>query len=504
MTGNVKILHLEDLHSDVELVGHALKRGGITFDRLVVDNRLSYAKALIEFEPDIILSDHNLPAFNSHEALNLFAETDLNIPFLLITASISEDFAVDILKRGADDYIVKDRLERLPSAMTNALEKYRLKRDYQIKLDEISKNEKHFRALIENSNDAIATISETGSWLYQSPAAGRLSDYKLDDILNRNVFGYAHPDDLDHLRLVFQQAKEQPNIPIPYIGRLRKKDSHYLYTEGTIVNLLHDESVKAFVMNFKDCSERVAADQERSKMVDDLRQRNTDLEQFSYIVSHNLRAPVANIIGLADELREDLSFSEVKSITDYLVLSATKLDRIIIDLNSVLQVKKEVSEKKETVNICEVINDIRLSISQLISDEDVIFSLRISASTALWTIKPYLQSIFYNLISNSIKYRQPDLAPIIQIGSELNGGKLVVTYRDNGLGIDLKKHEKNLFGLYKRFHHHVEGKGMGLFMVKTQLDAIGGMISVVSACDEGTTFTLTFEHECPAMGMQIY
>jgi PAS domain S-box-containing protein len=493
MDNKIKILHLEDLKSDAELIGRILLKGGIIFEMLVVDNKACYVKALAEYGPDIILSDHSLPAFNSYEALILLSETNLNIPFLLITASISEDFALDIIKRGANDYIVKDRLERLPMALTNALEKYRLNRKYQCKLDEISKNEKHFRALIENSNDAIALIGEEGNYVYHSPTAARLSGYTLDEIAGYPILDFTHSGDIEHFQLVFRLAKEQPNVPIPYLARLRKKDGNYLSTEGTMVNLLNDESVNAFVMNFRDCSERIAADLERTKIVDDLRQRNTDLEQFSYIVSHNLRAPVANIMGLADELREDLSFDEIKQVTDYLVQSATQLDRIIVDLNHVLQVKKEVNERKEAVNIREIISDVRLSISQLISAEDVIFSLRLSDDDTLWTIKPYLQSIFYNLISNSIKYRQPDLAPIIEISSELVADKLVITYKDNGLGIDMKKHGKNLFGLYKRFHHHVEGKGMGLFMVKTQLDAIGGTISVMSDCNQGSTFTLTFE-----------
>ena len=380
--------------------------------------------------------------------------------------------------------------------MNNTLEKYRLKRDYQSKLDEISKNEKYFRALIENSSDAITLMSETGNMMYQSPAVGRLLDFTLDEISTHPVFEFTHPDDLDHFQSVFLLAKTQPNVPITFFARLRKKDGHYLSTEGTMVNLLHDESVKAFVMNFRDCSERVAADLERTKMVDDLRQRNADLEQFSYIVSHNLRAPVANIIGLADELREDLSFEEIKHITDYMVQSATKLDHIIIDLNHVLQVKHEVNKMREVVKISDIIYDVRLSISHLISAEKVIFNLRLSPVDQLWTIKPYLHSILFNLIANSIKYRQPNLTPIIEISSELVAGKLIMKYKDNGLGIDLKKHGKNLFGLYKRFHHHVEGKGMGLFMVKTQLDAIGGTIKANSNLNQGTEFTMIFEDAC--------
>src|SRR5215217_3364487 len=102
----LKILHLEDLPTDAELINRTLERSGLVYERLLVDNKVDYIKALSEFNPDIILSDHSLPAFNSFEALVLLKESKLNIPFILITATISEEFAVDVMKAGATDYIL--------------------------------------------------------------------------------------------------------------------------------------------------------------------------------------------------------------------------------------------------------------------------------------------------------------------------------------------------------------------------------------------------------------
>jgi signal transduction histidine kinase len=103
-----------------------------------------------------------------------------------------------------------------------------------------------------------------------------------------------------------------------------------------------------------------------------------------------------------------------------------------------------------------------------------------------------MYSIFHNLITNSIKYRQPGIAPIIEITSTVHQGKIDLVFKDNGLGIDLKRKGTEVFGLYKRFHHHVEGKGMGLFMVKTHVETIGGTISIESEINKGTTFTISF------------
>ncbi len=110
----------------------------------------------------------------------------------------------------------------------------------------------------------------------------------------------------------------------------------------------------------------------------------------------------------------------------------------------------------------------------------------------IYTLHNYLANIFSNLISNSIKYRQANADPVIKIKSEVREQKLILTFKDNGIGVDLNKIGDDLFGLYKRFHFHVEGKGLGLYMVKTQVEMLGGKINVESAVGQGTEFRIEF------------
>src|SRR3990170_3694715 len=117
MNKTIRILHLEDLPTDAELVSRELKKGKIRFEGLAVDNKNDFIKALAEFSPDIILSDHNLPTLNSIDALRIVRDKGLKIPIILVTAAMSEEFAVNVMKGGAVDYILKDRLQRLPAAV---------------------------------------------------------------------------------------------------------------------------------------------------------------------------------------------------------------------------------------------------------------------------------------------------------------------------------------------------------------------------------------------------
>ena len=231
----------------------------------------------------------------------------------------------------------------------------------------------------------------------------------------------------------------------------------------------------------------------REKITHDLFQRNQNLEQFSYIVSHNLRSPIANIIGLIDLLKTSNNVnSSENELIKLLATSSEKLDDVINELNIALQVKGELNENKEVVILDDIINDIKFSISNIIENEKVAIVTNFSNCEELFSIKSYIRSIFFNLISNSIKYKKPETSPIIEISSEKIDSKLVVTYSDNGLGIDLKANKGQVFGLYKRFHFHKEGKGMGLFMVKTQTETLGGTIAVSSEVNHGLKFVFTF------------
>lgn len=240
-----------------------------------------------------------------------------------------------------------------------------------------------------------------------------------------------------------------------------------------------------------DYIERKRVEQQREKITADVIQRNNDLEQFGYIVSHNLRAPAANIIGFAEELMNDTNTeSDKKIFIQHLYSSVKRLDEVIKDLNTILQVKREVTERKTEVSLTRLVESIKSSISHMIEKEKAQIVLDFAVDT-LQTTKSYLHSIFYNLITNSIKYRQKGVAPHITISSRKADNTLVLTFKDNGMGIDLEKKGGQVFGLYKRFHTQTaEGKGMGLYMVKSQVESLGGKIHINSRVNEGTEFII--------------
>ena len=215
------------------------------------------------------------------------------------------------------------------------------------------------------------------------------------------------------------------------------------------------------------------------------------LEQFAYITAHNLRAPVARILGLGQLITLKLVVeNEEKEIINKLLKTTIELDEVIKDLNSILEIKKNNTEIYEKVSLSNTIQKVELGLQKEIEETNTEIKTDLSAISVINAFPAYLYSIIYNLVSNSIKYRHPLRPPNIRIKTEMVNGLVCLSIEDNGIGIDLDNQGKHIFNLYKRFHFHVEGKGIGLYLVKTQVESLGGRITVESEINKGTIFNI--------------
>lgn len=229
---------------------------------------------------------------------------------------------------------------------------------------------------------------------------------------------------------------------------------------------------------------------EIEKLNSQLNKSNSELQQFASIVSHNLRAPVNNIIGLSSMLKADISEEDRNRSQQFLFKAVEQLKELIEDLSKILNTKSEINDANEIIYFEQLVNSIKSSIHILLEKDKVQILTDFNAIDKITSNKNYFYSVFYNLITNSIKYKEPSRAPVINITSEIINNKLMLYFKDNGAGIDLKINGDKIFGLYRRFNQEAEGKGLGLFMVKTQIESLGGKIKVESILGEGTDFTI--------------
>ena len=242
-----------------------------------------------------------------------------------------------------------------------------------------------------------------------------------------------------------------------------------------------------------DITERKEAEEKQLQMTKDLFKQNRDLQQFTYIVSHNLRSPVASVMGLAEILTSSDKSSETYDVSlDYLKRSSIQLDTVLKDLNMVLSIRdKKGATGRELVCLANVCQEVKAALQEPLEGCGGEVFIEIGEDITLSGNKAYLYSVFYNLLSNSIKYRSPDRNLEVNVKCQGNNEKgVIISFSDNGLGFDVDKAGDNIFKLYKRFHYNAEGRGIGLFLVKTHIEAMDGHIEVDSQVNKGTTFLI--------------
>ncbi len=223
----------------------------------------------------------------------------------------------------------------------------------------------------------------------------------------------------------------------------------------------------------------------------ELIQHNNQLEQYAFITAHNLRAPVARLKGLMYILEHTNGINKSnREVVNKIVKSAHEMDDVLSDMNAILELKYKIFGKAYKVDIKIVIGKVTKILNHNIHQSKAKIKLKLEIKHIIAN-EPYLESIIYNLVSNAIKYRSSERELNIVISSCRNGNTVLLKISDNGIGIDLSKYKEKLFGLYQRFHDHVAGKGLGLYLVKTQVEALGGTIQIDSKTQIGTTFIIS-------------
>lgn len=246
-----------------------------------------------------------------------------------------------------------------------------------------------------------------------------------------------------------------------------------------------------------DITEKVNANKKIEDQLFELKKINFDLDNFIYTASHDLKAPILNVEGLMNALtklfcKETSEKKQVRKIVEMIFTSIDKFKTTIGDLSEISKVDKTFQEDQQDLVIAEIVDDIKVSISEYIKDNKATISTNCLSPRTVYFSKKNLNSIIYNLISNAIKYQSPERAPEINIHCEEDEDYLILIIKDNGLGIP--KHKKELiFDMFKRLHDHVEGSGIGLFIVKRIIENAEGKVEVVSELGKGSEFRVFFK-----------
>ncbi|WP_432673236.1 sensor histidine kinase [Flavobacterium sp. SM2513] len=359
---------------------------------------------------------------------------------------------------------------------------------------------KLLETVITNAKDAVvitdADISQkvVPNVVFANQAYTAMSGYNHDEIINKSMLDtlFIEKNSDAYLQLISSlENKQECEIET---ATYRKNSDKY-WVKFIMVPVFNKEKEHTHWISIKrDITEQKQQEREKEQLIAELTQNNKDLRQFSYITSHNLRAPLSNLIGLLN-LTNDLKIEdeELQLIIDGFSKSTKLLNETVLDLGKVVIIRDNPSIGKTEVNVFESITNVLSQINILIEQNDPELEINIDKNAKIYSHKAYLESILLNLLTNSLKYRSLERRAKISVELLDKKDGIELIFEDNGIGIDLNKYKDKLFGLYQRFHNYPDSKGLGLYLVKSQIESMGGTIEIESEVNKGTRFKINFK-----------
>jgi PAS domain S-box-containing protein len=369
--------------------------------------------------------------------------------------------------------------------------------------NKVAANERRFRAMIENISDGIVLNDVNAIIQYQSPSVTRILGYDAEERKGRNQLEYIHPDDRRKYAKLYKKVISSPRTSNPFQCRFMHKSGNYVWLEGVLTNLLHEDGIRGVVANYRDISERKKNEGNIAQLNTELEERvntrtrelesaNKELEAFSYSVSHDLRAPLRIIEGYSQILVEDCDHKADLGIVKHartIQRNTKKMTGLIDDLLNFSQLsRKEI--RQSHVSMIALVRDVIADLKA--GGIAVPPGIRIGKLGGIYCDRNLLKQVWMNLISNAIKYTSHREKPLIEIGLSQQQELPVYYIRDNGAGFSMKYKDK-LFGVFQRLHAEAEfgGTGVGLAIVQRIIKRHGGSVWAEGQEGLGATFYFT-------------
>lgn len=361
---------------------------------------------------------------------------------------------------------------------------------------ELIESKRKLSLITETSKDGFV-IFENRFVTYISPNYFKLIGYDLDEIHSMtpdDIFNHMHPDDVENVKAIIYYNLSKKIKNFKYQHRLRNKSGKYLWREDS-ASVIYDSKglYSKYIIISRDISAMKDTEIKIEKLYALSKSQNEKLLDFTHIISHNIRSNTSNmtmIMNLIDETDEE---AERKEYFKLLKESNAKLSDTIYYLNETINVKLNTTEQKVPLSVKSEIEKALIGINGIIKNEKVEISINVKEDCTIKSIPSYFESIMFNLITNAIKYKAHDRNPIISIELVKKGSKCIISVKDNGLGIDMNRNKDKIFGMYKTFHGNNDAVGLGLFMTKNHVEALGGTIELESEVGKGSKFKLTFD-----------
>lgn len=409
--------------------------------------------------------------------IGIFATSFILVGLLLISISAKQLNKINFGKT-----LAEEKLE----ALNKNLEELVLQRT-----DELKRKEQLLNAIINNTSAAIFVKDISGKYILANKKFANDFNKEVTAMIGKNAYDLFPKEIADQLTsdendIIRTKQGITSEVSIPANG--------YQKTMLTNKFPLLDERNEVFAICCvaTDFTEMKNAKTEQEILSSQLQRKNQQLLNFAHITSHNLRSPVSNLNSLLWLYKESQTNEEKALLFEKFEIVIHNLSETLNELVDALKIQEDTDKKREVLLFEDVFKKVKESMAGKILETEAVVSYNFSKAPTIDYPRLYLESILQNLLSNSLKYKSPHRTPVIHAETLFQDGILTLKFSDNGMGIDLKRHADKLFGLNKTFHKHAEAKGVGLFITKTQVEAMGGSITATSEVDKGSVFIVYF------------
>ena len=341
------------------------------------------------------------------------------------------------------------------------------------------------------TTDTIVIANKKGEAVWANQAYLDLTGLAMEEVLGQKP-GYLSKGpqtDLSASKLMSDAIKNKESIKITILNYSKNKEKYWFELNITTVFDSNNNFIN-FIGVGRNVTRRIEKELEMKRLLEVTSNQNNKLYNFTHIVSHNIRSHASNLSMVVDVIENTDDIDEKLSYFELFREGTEKLSESIEYLNEIITIQQKTNVEKTKIHLKSEIEKTRMALSLAIKESKITITNTIPEDVVVKAIPAYLDSIFLNLFTNAIKYKTPKRNATLDIGYENRDGYSVINFRDNGLGLDLKKNGHKLFGMYKTFHGNEDAKGIGLFITKNQLEAMDGKIEIESELGHGSNFKI--------------
>lgn len=349
-------------------------------------------------------------------------------------------------------------------------------------------NYKHF---FELSPDLLCIAGFDGYFKKVNASVSKVLGYSNEELYAQPINYFIHPDDRTATSKVRKELTKEKML-LNYDNRYLTKNGQIIWLSWTSLPVMEEMLIFAIAKNI---THKKQIEAERNKELLRLTKYTGDLKQLGYTTSHDLRSPLNSLITVFNKI--DLSKINDPRTAKLIEISKKggeflkgKLDKYI----DILSEQNDIEAAIEEIDLKNTLQVVLQSIDSLVKEANTHFSIDFSQMQYVTFNRAYLESIFLNLITNSIKYAKADQSPHISIYSRIDKGRKLLIFKDNGIGFDMEEVKDKIFGLNQKFTHHTDSKGIGLYLVYNHIKNLGGDIQIESKVNEGSEFIIFFKN----------